>query len=105
MGPYSRLLVSTSAGALSIAIQAWPIQWTKRPRWKQSVLVSRRETIPPSSELLLPPYCRVRVPHQEYFSIYLIGITLVAKPFVSLSLPRIKTFLKIPIKISTGVYS
>ena len=80
------LLVSTSAGALSIAIQAWPIQWTN-DTMEQSVLVSRREQFTLLGVIVASVLSSAA--HTKIFSIYLIGITLVASLCV-LSLPRIK---------------
>ncbi|MGY8843284.1 MAG: MFS transporter [Burkholderiales bacterium] len=79
------LLVSASAGALSIAIQAWPIQWTNNTG-EQSALVSRREQFTLLGVIIASTLSTMT--HTNIFSIYLICITVMTS-LCLLSLPRL----------------
>ena len=79
------LVVSTTAGILSIALQAWPMQWTEAIS-EQSELISRREQLTFIGVIIAATLSTTN--DTVVFSGYLLVVTLVAILSI-LSLPPI----------------
>lgn len=79
------LIVSTAAGAFNVAIQAWPLQWTKSTS-EQTELVSRREQLTLIGIIVASTLSTSS--NSMFFTTYLCLVTVITGIGV-LSLPRI----------------